>query len=155
VSYEARRWTDVFCTLFAVVRFITRAVDAAIPSFASGGTGRTGPSPRFTRWFVKSVVRVAGTCVSVFGILLLVRVLVESADGSLPRKFFPQAQESWIITAAALMLSLPVPFHVISVGFVVQRRWMAAPWAKVVWWTTVISGLWLGGVLVIKWVVLR
>jgi hypothetical protein len=94
-------------------------------------------------------------------------------------QLFPEAQQLWTNNLYAIGLSLPVPLHVISVGFVLQRRWLSphgrrivwlAPvplhvisvgfvlqrrWLsphgrRIVWLAVIISGCWLGVALVIK-----
>jgi hypothetical protein len=84
------------------------------------------------------------------GLFLLIKILYNAATGSLTALLFAASQESWIKHVSALGLSLPVPFHVISVGLILQKRWLSPPWARFAWIAVVVSGCWLGVALGIK-----
>jgi len=98
----------------------------------------------------RNIIRIIAKVVVAVGLLLLVRVIYHAANGSLVAQLFPESQQSWISNLYAIALSLPVPLHVISVGFVLQRRWMPPHWIRIAWLAVVISGCWLGVALVIK-----
>jgi hypothetical protein len=98
----------------------------------------------------RNIIRIIAKVVVAVGLLLLVRVIYHAANGSLVAQLFPESQQSWISNLYAIALSLPVPLHVISVGFVLQRRWLPPHWTRIVWLAVVISGCWLGVALVIK-----
>lgn len=98
--------------------------------------------------------RVVANILIFVGLFLLVRVLHSAVTGSLVTQPFAQSQGSWIRNVYALGLSLPVPFHVISVGLVLQRRWFPPLWTRVAWLAVVVSGCWLGVALGIKMLVL-
>jgi hypothetical protein len=98
----------------------------------------------------KNTTRLIAKVVVVLGLLLLVRVIYHAASGSLVAEFFYESQQSWISNLCAIGLSVPVPLHVISVGFVLQRRWLSHHWTRIVWLAVVISGCWLGAALAIK-----
>lgn len=100
------------------------------------------------------IARAVANVLIVVGLFLLVRVLNNAVTGSLVGQLFAQSQGSWIRNVYALGLSLPVPFHVISVGLVLQRRWLPPLWTRVVWLAVVVSGCWLGAALGIKMLVL-
>lgn len=73
-----------------------------------------------------------------------------AANGSLASKVFPNAEPTAKIAAYALGLTFPVPLHVISIGLILQRRWLSSGWSKFAWIAIVTSGLWLGAALVVK-----
>ena len=88
------------------------------------------------------------------GLLLLAKVIYNAVTGSLSVRLFSRSQGSWLLTMYALGLSLPIPFHVISVGLILKRRWLSPFWAKAAWPAVVMSGCWLGVALGIKLLVL-
>ncbi len=98
--------------------------------------------------------RVVANILIFVGLFLLVRVLYSAVTGSLVARPFAQSQGLWIRNVFALGLSLPVPFHVISIGLVLQRRWFPPLWTRVAWLAVVVSGCWLGAALGIKMLVL-
>jgi hypothetical protein len=98
--------------------------------------------------------RTAANLVIVVGVLLFAKVIYEAATGSLSAELFARPKGSWLLTLYALALSLPVPFHVVSVGLILRRRWLSPAWARVAWVAVVTSGCWLGAALAIKLLVL-
>jgi len=92
----------------------------------------------------RTILRVVGNGVIVVGLLLLVRVLYKSVTGSLLPQFFVPRQSLWVGNLYALGLSLPIPFHVISIGLVLHRKWLSPPWSRIAWVAVVLSGFWLG-----------
>lgn len=99
---------------------------------------------------VKMIPRVAADLVILVGLYLLVKILYNAATGSLTAQLFAASPESWTKHVVALGLSLPLPFHIISVGLILQRRWLSPPWNRVVLIAVVVSGCWLGVALGIK-----
>ena len=98
----------------------------------------------------RNIIRIIAKIAVAAGLLMLVRVIYHAANGSLVAQLFPESQQSWISNLYAIALSLPVSLHVISVGSVMQRRWLSSHWTRIVWPAVVISGCWLGVALVIK-----
>ncbi len=98
----------------------------------------------------KIAVRALGNTVIVAGVYLLVRVLHKAVTGSLVPQVVSQSVGSWMGMAFALGLTLPIPFHVISIGLVLQRRWLPVRWAAAARLAIVISGCWLGVALCAK-----
>jgi len=98
------------------------------------------------RNFIRLIAKVA----VVVGVFLLARVIYHAASGFLLAQLFPESQQSWANNLYAIGLSLPIPLHVISIGFVLQRRWLPSHWIRIAWLAVVISGCWLGVALVIK-----
>jgi len=96
------------------------------------------------------IARVSGNVIVIVGLGLLAGVIYRTATGSLAEQLFSRSQGSWIQSMYALGLSLPVPFHVISIGLVLQKRWLPPPWAKAAWLAIVLSGCWLGASLGIR-----
>ena len=101
------------------------------------------------------IARVVANSVFLVGLFLLVRVLHKSVTGSLVTQFFAQLQGSWIRQLYALGLSLPVPFHVISVEAGSPAEMAFTPFARAVWVAVVVSGCWLGVALGIRVLILR
>ena len=100
------------------------------------------------------IPRVAADLIILVGLYLLVKILYNAATGALAAQLFAASPESWTKQLVALSLSLPLPFHIISVGFILQRRWLAPPWKKCAWIAAVVSGCWLGLALGIKLLIL-
>ncbi len=94
--------------------------------------------------------RIFCSLISLAGVFLLVLLLISLVDGSLGRNLFPLAPDSWIWKAVALILSLPVPFHVFAIGLILQRRHLSPAWRRFAWVSIVVSGLWLGAALLAK-----
>lgn len=99
----------------------------------------------------KIVVRVTANLVILIGLFLFGRVLFNSTRGALAQQYFASLPESWVESVYALGLSLPVPLHIISVGLVLQLRWLSPRWAKGAQWAVIVSGCWLGLALVTRW----
>ncbi len=102
----------------------------------------------------KTIPRAIANLIIFVGLFLLVKIIYHAATGSLTAQIFAAAQESWIRRVSALGLSLPLPFHVISVGLILQRRRLSPPWARATWIAVVVSGCWLGAALGIKLMIL-
>jgi len=98
----------------------------------------------------KMISRAIANLVILVGLFLLVKIIYSAATGSLTAQIFAASQESWIKRVSALGLSLPLPLHVITVGLILQRRWLAPPWARFAWIAVAVSGCWLGMALGIK-----
>ncbi len=99
---------------------------------------------------IKTIVTLVALGIIVVGIVLLVGVPYQAVNGSLATRFFAQSQPSSIASLHALMLGLPAPFHVISIGLILQRRWLSSLWARVAWIAIVGSGCWLGASLAVR-----
>ena len=102
----------------------------------------------------KIVILIANAAIAV-GLYLLARMVYGATNGSLGAQQFPESQGAAWNTVAALILALPVPFHVISVGLLLQRRWLPHSWARISLLAAVISGCWLGAALGFKFFVLN
>lgn len=100
---------------------------------------------------LRKIIRTVSGIVVLVGIFLLIRVFYNTVNGSLVLQLFPNVENSpWYFAFYAMALSIPVPFHVISVGFVLQKRWISPSWEGVIQRATVISGCMLGVSLAIK-----
>jgi len=99
----------------------------------------------FRFWF-----RTLATAVSVIGVILLIRAVLLAATGALVPSLLPGADPTLANSLFALALALPVPLHVISIGLIVQKRWLSSPWDRVAWVAIVTSGCWLGAALAVK-----
>ena len=71
-------------------------------------------------------------------------------SGVLAEKLFGHLPPSGVVNAWAFGLSVPVPFHMIAVGLILQKRWLSPEWRKAAWYGAAVSGLWLGLALGIK-----
>lgn len=99
---------------------------------------------------LKLISRVGAVIVCLVGLVLLARVLFQAADGSLVDDFFPLSNGSWVWAVSALFLSLPIPLHVVSIGLILQKRWLSARWGRVAWVAIFVSGGWLGIALAVR-----
>lgn len=101
------------------------------------------------------IFRVFANLIVLTGVFLLAKVMCHAASGALVGRVLtgPQGQ-GWLPQAFALGLSLGVPLHVISVGLVLQQKWLPSLWANAARIAVVVSGCWLGVALGIKTLVL-
>jgi hypothetical protein len=102
----------------------------------------------------KNVARVLANMVILIGLFFLARVLYRGLYGDLVRQYFASAPDALIHRAYALLLSLPIPLHIIAVGLVLQLKWLSRPWRRAARWAVVISGCWLGLALAVRWLAL-
>ncbi|MGD9300727.1 MAG: hypothetical protein PVI13_04090 [Desulfobacterales bacterium] len=102
----------------------------------------------------KRVIWIAANLIILISFFMLGRVWCKVASGVLVQQYFGTSPESWVQNVYALGLSLPVPLHIISVGLVLQLRWLSPRWARGTRWAVVISGCWLGLALAIRWLAL-
>jgi hypothetical protein len=86
----------------------------------------------------------------VCGFFLLVSVIFGALEGTLAARFFRESAATPFNTFLALCLGLPVPLHIISVGMILQRRWLPPAWSRIAMPAVVISGCWLGAALAVK-----
>ncbi|NLI80998.1 MAG: hypothetical protein GX443_04835 [Deltaproteobacteria bacterium] len=100
--------------------------------------------------FMRLAARSLAGAIMAAGLLLLVKVIRDAYSGALAMRLFGSAAESPAATLCALGLGLPVPFHVISIGLVLQKRWLSSPWRKAAWICIVTSGFWLGIAVAVK-----
>lgn len=101
----------------------------------------------------RMIVRLIANTSILVGVYLFAMMIYGSVNGSLAAQLFPESPESVSNTVVALALSLPVPFHVISVGLLLQRRWLSQSWARIAFLAVVISGCWLGVAIGMKFLV--
>ena len=102
----------------------------------------------------RMIVRLIANTAILVGLYLFASMIYGAANGSLDARLFPESQESLSNTLVALALGLPVPFHLISVGLLLQRRWLPHSGARISFLAVVISGCWLGTAIGIKLFVL-
>lgn len=102
----------------------------------------------------KIIPRALANLVICVGLFILVKIFYNAATGSLSAQLFAASPESWTAHVFALGLALPLPFHIISVGLILQRRWLSPAWKKVAWIAVVASGCLLGAALGIKLLIL-
>ncbi|MGD8959896.1 MAG: hypothetical protein PVI27_08635 [Desulfobacteraceae bacterium] len=101
------------------------------------------------------IFRFFANLVILTGLLLLAKVMSHAASGVLVERVLTGSHgQGWLPQALALGLSLGVPLHVISVGLMLQRKWLPPWWARSAQMAAVVSGCWLGAALGIKALVL-
>jgi hypothetical protein len=101
------------------------------------------------------IFRFFANLVILTGILLLAKVMSHAANGALVDRVLTGPHGHGLLPQAlALGLSLGVPLHVMSVGLVLQRKWLPPLWARTAQIAAVVSGCWLGAALGIKTLVL-
>ena len=98
----------------------------------------------------KRIVRVIANAAIAVGLYLFARMIYGAVNGFPAAPFVNKSQGVVSNTLFALALGLPVPFHVISVGLLLQRRWLSPSWARIAFPAVVISGGWLGVALLTK-----
>jgi hypothetical protein len=102
----------------------------------------------------KIVVRAIANVTILIGFFFLGRALYYGLSGVLAQQYFTQPQGSVIQNVYALGLSLPIPLHIITVGWILQLKWLSPIWARGARWAIVVSGCWLGLALAIRWLAL-
>ncbi|MEE4262149.1 MAG: hypothetical protein V2I56_05625 [Desulfobacteraceae bacterium] len=102
----------------------------------------------------KIVVRTIAHVIVLVGFFLLGRVIYYGLNGVLVQQYFAQSRGSVIQNVYALGLSLPIPFHVIAIGLVLQLRWLSPIWTRGARWAIGLSGCWLGLAFAIRWLAL-
>ena len=102
----------------------------------------------------KILVRVIANIIILIGFFFLGRVLYYGLSGVLAQQYFTTPHGSVIQNVSALGLGLPIPLHIIAVGWVLQLRWLSPAWARAARWGIVLSGCWLGIALAIRWLAL-
>ena len=102
------------------------------------------------RYPAKIAIRVIANIVIAIGFFMLIRILYYAISGTLTKTVFGSFPDSSIWNASAIALSLPLPLHVISIGLILQKKWLPTTWVKATWIAIVFSGCWLGVALFIK-----
>lgn len=113
-------------------------------------SGRQVPRRRRSCYDRRMLIRFLANGTILIGLFLLGRVICQAASGSLAA-YYPSLPSG--VAAQGLMalgLRLPLPLHVIAVGLILQKNWLAPRWARMAWWAVVFSGGWLGAALLIK-----
>ena len=103
----------------------------------------------------KMIFRCIANAAIVVGFFLLTKAIYGAVDNTIASSFWRQSQGKMWSTLIGLSLSLPIPLHIISVGLILQRRWLPPQWAKIAMPAVVISGCWLGAALAIKLFLIR
>lgn len=96
------------------------------------------------------LIRVLANAIIFSGLFLLGRVICQAAAGSLASQYPTLPPGLGAQGLLTLGLGLAVPMHVIAVGLILQKKWLAPRWARMAWWAVVFSGGWLGATLLIK-----
>ena len=98
-----------------------------------------------------SLFRIVANIIILSGIVLLAKLLYTFFGGQLVLQTYSSTHDSWTGSLFALALKIPIPLHVISVGMILQRKWLSPALSKFAWCSVVISGCWLGAALAIRW----
>ncbi len=99
---------------------------------------------------VRPAVTFAARGIVVVGVFMLVGIVWQAVGGSLVARLHLGSGGAWTASLFALVLGLPIPLHVISIGLILQRRWLSPLWSKAAWIAIVGSGCWLGVSLVVR-----
>lgn len=91
----------------------------------------------------EKVIRNMANGIIAMGLFLLLYTLYSAVSGSLALRVFAGDRGPWIYNLYALGLILPVPFHIISIGLVLKRKWLSSFWARAAWPAILVSGCWL------------
>lgn len=94
--------------------------------------------------------RILMSTVTAVGLVMLFLVFLDWQAGLLAPKHFPGADHDIRHHAGGLLLSLPIPLHVIFIGLIMQKRWLSPGMARFAWVGIVTSGLWLGASLLYR-----
>ncbi len=108
-----------------------------------------------SQYLAKIAIRVIANIIITTGLVLLILVLYKAATGTLSNTVFVSSADSSIWNVTAIGLSLPVPLHVISIGLLLQKKWLPHRWVKISWIAIVLSGCWLGMGVFIKMFLLK
>jgi len=95
-------------------------------------------------------IKIGATVISFVGFFLLIRVIYQAITGELIEDLNTDLGKNIKNTWFALGIGLPVPFHVISIGMILQKKWFTKRWKKIAWICIVTSGVWLGIALLVK-----
>jgi len=96
------------------------------------------------------IFRIFATSISVVGIVLLIRMCYHIPTGDLVKNYNSGWEVNTRNTLLAIALFLPIPLHVISIGMIIQKRWLTLKMKKIAWYSIVSSGMWLGIALAFK-----
>jgi hypothetical protein len=99
---------------------------------------------------IKSFVRILANAVVAAGVILFIRTMHHSINGTLVIRVFEKSTDLWTTNLWALALMMPIPFHVMAVGLILQKRYLSQTWKRIAWFSVVISGCWLGLSLFIR-----
>ncbi len=99
---------------------------------------------------MKTTVCLVTGAIIVVGFALLIQTLYQAATGQLVARYFPDSPDSWAYGLFALGLKIPIPFHVMAIGLIIQKRWLSPRWARFAWVAIVGSGCWLAVSLVAR-----
>lgn len=103
---------------------------------------------------VKTIVRNICTTVTILGLCLLGVAVLDAWEGRLAAEYFPDVIHTGKHHAGGLFLALAVPFHVIFIGMILQQKWLTRPMARFARLGIVLSGIWLGIALAVRFFVL-
>ena len=98
----------------------------------------------------RAIVRNICTTVTILGLCLLGVAVFQAWEGELAAEYYPDAVHTAKHHAGGLLLALAVPFHVIFIGMILQRKWLTRPMARFARLGIVLSGIWLGVALAVR-----
>jgi hypothetical protein len=85
-----------------------------------------------------------------FKVVKVIGALVSGSAGAGRYGSHAPAEGDVLSTALFLVLYLALPLHLICVGLLMQRPYLPVPWPRIVWWSVVVSGVWLGSSFLIR-----
>ena len=100
--------------------------------------------------FPKIILKSVSNIIVFGGFLYLIKIIVNGFDGTLASEMVNKKQVTFSYHILALALNLPIPFHIISVGLIFQKRWLSLKFNRILWIALIISGTWLGIAIVVK-----
>lgn len=96
------------------------------------------------------IVRIAMNLILLAGFFLLVRLIYNAITGELVSEMQHEYRNIELTTVKALLITLPIPLHVIAIGLILQKRWFSKVWKRIAWFAIIASGMWLGIALLIR-----
>jgi hypothetical protein len=101
----------------------------------------------------KKSVRFIANIIILVGIIYLFKVLIQSFNGILVQEIFNHQNQGIYWGLMAMLLGLPIPAHIISIGLILQKKWLSDSMQRLAWISIVFSGVWLGTALGIKMII--
>ena len=96
------------------------------------------------------LLRNTAIFISMVGTAVRIRTVYHFFTGALALEINPAWKTVFPYPLYALALKLPVPLHVISIGLIIQKKYLSPVWVRIAWYAIVISGTWLGIALAVK-----
>jgi len=92
----------------------------------------------------KKIRRILSVFIIFSGIFFLIFTLHTAILNSLTEQSISGAEGKYLKHFSGLLISLPVPLHIISIGMIIGSKNYSNLWKKIAWFAVIISGIWLG-----------